>query len=75
MADCVFIDAAHDEVNVRADIDHWRERVKRGGILAGHDFQDGYPGVQAAVRAKLGEPEMGPGDWTSVWQFRNWTLR
>lgn len=75
MADCVFIDACHEEGPVRADIDHWRQLVKPGGILAGHDFQDGYPGVQAAVRSKLGEPEMGPGDWTSVWVVKNWTMR
>jgi hypothetical protein len=73
-ADVVFIDAAHDEANVRADIDHWRTMVKPGGWLCGHDYQDAYPGVQAAVRAKLGDPEMGPGDWSSVWIVRQWSL-
>ncbi len=74
MADCVFIDAAHDEANVRADIEHWRTMVKPGGILSGHDWQDGYPGVQAAVRAKVGDPEIGPGDWSSVWYVKNWSM-
>ena len=73
-ADVVFIDAAHDEANVRADIDHWRTMVKPGGWLRGHDYQDAYPGVQAAVRAKLRDPEMGPGDWSSVWIVRQWSL-
>ena len=75
LADVVFIDADHTEDAVRADINHWRERVKDGGVLAGHDFQPDYPGVQKAVREILGEPVMGPGDWSSVWTCRNWSLR
>lgn len=36
--DAVYIDAEHDEENVRADIRAWRPKIKRGGILSGHDF-------------------------------------
>ena len=36
--DAVYIDAEHDEDNVRADIGAWRPKLKRGGILSGHDF-------------------------------------
>lgn len=36
--DFVFIDAAHDYENVRADILAWKNKVRVGGILAGHDY-------------------------------------
>lgn len=68
-AHVVFIDAAHDEANVRADIAHWRGRVVSGGELSGHDYQNEYPGVVAAVDAAFaGEVRKGPGDWSSVWR-------
>lgn len=36
--DFVFIDAAHDYDNVMNDIISWYPKVKRGGIIAGHDY-------------------------------------
>lgn len=36
--DFVFIDAAHDYENVKMDIDSWMKKVRRGGVLAGHDY-------------------------------------
>ena len=66
-ADIVFIDAAHDEENVRADIDHWIEGLKKGGLLSGHDLQSDYPGVQAAVESFFPKWNKGPGEWSSVW--------
>lgn len=45
--DFVFIDASHDTESVRADINAWRPRVRRGGALTGHDAN--WPTVQAAL--------------------------
>lgn len=50
----VFIDARHDYANVRADIAAWRHKVRVGGILAGHDHSDTYPGVIQAVTEAFG---------------------
>jgi hypothetical protein len=81
MADVVFIDANHEYEFVRDDIIHWSPGVKPGGWLCGHDYlaptaeNPGYPGVIRAVDEKLGKPNMGPGDWTSCWWHRQWTLR
>jgi hypothetical protein len=45
--DFVFIDAAHDYSNVRADIAAWLPKIKREGTLAGHDYT--HPPVRRAV--------------------------
>lgn len=47
--DFVFIDAAHDYENVKADILAWRPKVKPGGYLGGHDYNGLFPGVIEAV--------------------------
>ncbi len=48
-AGLVFLDASHDLENVRADILAWQPLVAPGGILAGHDLRDSWPGVRQAV--------------------------
>lgn len=47
--DLVFIDADHSYEAVRADILAWRPKVKRGGVLGGHDYRsdEGYGVIQA----------------------------
>jgi hypothetical protein len=36
--DFVFIDAAHDYDSVKQDIISWLPKVKKGGIISGHDY-------------------------------------
>jgi len=45
--DCVFIDASHDYDNVLADIQAWLPKVKKNGVLAGHDI--GQSQIKKAV--------------------------
>ena len=49
--DFVFIDASHDYENVKADLIAWYPKVKKGGIISGHDYLGEYewPGVYKAV--------------------------
>lgn len=39
--DFVYLDARHDEASVGEDLALWYPKLKRGGILAGHDYLDG----------------------------------
>jgi len=36
--DAVYVDAEHDPISVRSDINAWKNKIKSGGILCGHDF-------------------------------------
>jgi len=49
----VFIDAAHDEADVAADIAAWLPKVRLGGYIGGHDFSRHWPGVVKAVQTAL----------------------
>lgn len=52
--DFVFIDAAHDYISVRNDIDAWLPKVKIGGYLCGHDYNaNNHDGVWQAVTEKF----------------------
>jgi predicted O-methyltransferase YrrM len=37
--DFVYIDAGHDEKNIRQDINDWMPKLKQGGWIGGHDYQ------------------------------------
>ena len=49
--DFVYLDGSHTEADVAADLRAWWEVLQPGGMLAGHDFDEGHPGVVAAVTA------------------------
>lgn len=58
--DFVYLDARHDRESVSGDLADWYDRVRPGGVLAGHDYVDGdLPegrfGVRSAVDAFFGE--------------------
>lgn len=56
--DFVYIDASHDYSNVRDDIREWSKKVRKGGIVAGHDyfiFPSGNDGVFRAVNEWIAE--------------------
>lgn len=37
--DLIFIDGDHSYAGTRSDIAHWRSKVRKGGILCGHDCE------------------------------------
>lgn len=64
--DAVFIDAAHEYDAVLADILAWRSKVRDGGILAGHDYGAGWPGVDQAVNEVFDGVESKDCCWIKV---------
>ncbi len=65
--DFVFIDANHDFEHVTEDIAQWGKKVKKGGIIAGHDFLDSakslFVSVETVVRA-----------WTNAKRIHPWFI-
>ena len=47
--DFVFIDACHQYEDVKNDIARWQHKVKKGGLISGHDYATGWAGVTKAV--------------------------
>jgi len=47
--DFVYIDGSHEFDYVMCDIIEWGKRVRKGGIISGHDYNKTYTGVVRAV--------------------------
>ena len=80
--DFVYIDARHDYESVLEDLNAWFDKVKPGGIFAGHDYVDsmlpqGDFGVKSAVDeffAEKGIPVHGTEGPSAVEQFPSWVV-
>ena len=60
--DFVFIDADHTYEGCKGDIEAWLPKIKKGGFISGHDYENtDYPawGVKRAVDERFGTPEKG----------------
>ncbi len=64
--DFVFIDASHDTASVIKDINAWKPKVRKGGILAGHDIHESP--VRKAVEMCLDNVVIN--DNSDVWHLR-----
>ena len=61
--DFCFIDGSHEYEDVKKDILAYLPKVKKGGILAGHDYDRIWQGVINAVDEILGKVEVVNGSW------------
>lgn len=75
--DFVFLDDHHEEESVYREIVAWLPRLKSGGVIAGHDINSNYPGVERAARRALPgapidvrPPAPGENGWGGVWKWR-----
>lgn len=53
--DFCFIDASHDYESVKRDIIDWLPKIKNGGTLAGHDYDEYHAECHKAVNDVLGK--------------------
>lgn len=54
--DIIFIDAEHSYNGVKNDIKNWIKKVKKGGIISGHDYDHpNFPGVKIAIDESIDE--------------------
>ena len=59
--DFVYIDGLHDYESVKKDIEGWWPKIRRGGIISGHDFNRAkWPGVVRAVEEFCKENNVQP---------------
>ena len=64
--DFIFIDADHSYEGVKRDIEDWSPKVKKGGLIIGHDYRTNYPnhrfmGVNRAVEEAFDSFKTAPG--------------
>lgn len=76
--DFIYIDADHSYDSVKKDIQLYLPKLKKGGIMAGHDYHDypienvnnlPFPGVKKAINEELGKPDRT--FWDSSWMHVN----
>jgi len=48
-ADVIYVDAGHEEAEVALDLELFRGRLRRGGVLFGDDYHERWPGVVRSV--------------------------
>lgn len=66
--DAVYFDADHTRPGLARDFAAWIPKVKAGGLLCGHDYSEGFPGVVELVDEVF--PERTIVAETSIWQTR-----
>lgn len=49
--DAIFIDADHSAAAVQRDIEAWLPKIKSEAVMAGHDLNHQWPGVQQGIEA------------------------
>lgn len=48
--DYIFLDGDHNYEGIKADLIAWYPKLKSGGLFAGHDYEQPFPGVIQAVK-------------------------
>lgn len=62
--DFVFIDADHRYQYIKDDIEHWYPKIKKGGLIFGHDCEEYYINLSDEIKEKIDKNIDFP--WISV---------
>lgn len=54
--DFIYIDADHRYESVKQDLELYLPKLKKGGVIGGHDYHESWPGVCSAVDEVVGIP-------------------
>ncbi len=63
----VYIDGLHTYEGVKQDIELWSPKIRKGGWLTGHDYQNRFPGTIQAVN-EFKRPDM-------IFKDTSWCIR
>lgn len=50
--DMIFLDGSHDYASFNADLDRWVPHLAENGLLCGHDYGDGFHGIDRALKER-----------------------
>jgi len=65
--DFIYIDSLHTEKETKRQLVLWLPKINTTGIIAGHDFNEHFPGIVKAVREIIGEPDKVYNDNGNSW--------
>jgi hypothetical protein len=63
----IYIDASHDYISVKEDINLWLPKLKPGGVICGDDYILGWPGVIQAVDEVFGKENINVVGYQQWW--------
>lgn len=68
--DWIFIDANHEYEYIRENLEIWTPKVRKGGIVSGHDYGNKkFPGIKKAVDEFVEEKKLNIISDCYVWWF------
>jgi SAM-dependent methyltransferase len=73
--DFVFIDADHSYKGVRDDIEAWKDKVKPGGLLSGHDYNNPNDPCGPEVKRAVDEAARKYGWEVTIGRNTTWFVR
>jgi hypothetical protein len=69
--DFVFINAPENYERTKDQIEIWRNKIKPGGYIGGHNYSNKFQAVVRAIYEKLGNPDKAFADGSWLVEIKN----